>query len=301
MLKRRALEKIFLTTFIVFVLVIISTFYIKYDSDEIIDRKTVNNSNFNLYTINNNDYVVSTPVFVEDNLSLEEKVLEVLNIMVMNNNKNYLLPSYSSPILPNGTKVLDVKLNGDILKISFSSELNNISEEQSSKMIESLVYTLTEFEEVLGTEIYVEDNLLSYIPNTLDSLPTLLTRDFGINKVYDLNSNMDIKKIYLSYYDNLNNKVLVTKYLNDKREDIEIIIEQLVNYSNLDHVVSYLDNKVKLISYSIGEDVIDLKFNKDISNDNLLYNQVVSSVFLNYDVSKVRLIYDDEIKLEIKK
>ena len=301
MLKRRALEKIFLTTFIVFVLVIISTFYIKYDSDEIIDRKTVNNSNFNLYTINNNDYVVSTPVFVEDNLSLEEKVLEVLNIMVMNNNKNYLLPSYSSPILPNGTKVLDVKLNGDLLKISFSSELNNISEEQSSKMIESLVYTLTEFEEVLGTEIYVEDNLLSYISNTLDSLPTLLTRDFGINKVYDLNSNMDIKKIYLSYYDNFNNKVLVTKYLNDKREDIEIIIEQLVNYSNLDHVVSYLDNKVKLVSYSIGEDVIDLKFNQDISNDNLLYNQVVSSVFLNYDVLKVRLIYDDEIKLEIKK
>ena len=84
-------------------------------------------------------------------------------------------------------KVLDVKLNGDVLKISFSNELNNISEEQSSKMIESLVYTLTEFEEVLGTEIYVEDNLLSYIPNTLNSLPTLLTRDFGINKVYDLN------------------------------------------------------------------------------------------------------------------
>lgn len=301
MLKRRAFEKIFLTTFIVFVLVIISTFYIKYDSEEIINKKNENTSNFNLYTINNNDYVVSTPVFIENNLSLEEKVLEVLNIMITNNNKNYLLPSYSSPILPNGTKVLDIKLNGDILKISFSNELNNISEEQSSKMIESLVYTLTEFEEVLGTEIYVENNLLSYIPNTLNNLPTLLTRDFGINKVYDLNSNMNIKKIYLSYYDNLNNKVLVTKYLNDKREDIEIIIEQLVNYSNLDHVVSYLDNKIKLISYSIGEDVIDLKFNQDISNDNLLYSQIVSSVFLNYDVSKIRLIYNDEIKLEIKK
>ena len=300
MLKRRAFEKIFLTTFIIFMLVVISTFYIKYDNEEVVNKRKIDN-NFNIYTINDNNYVISTPVFVEDNLTLEEKVLEVLNIMIMNNNKNYLLPSYSSPILPNGTKVLDVKLNEDILKISFSEELNNINEPQSSKMIESLVYTLTEFEEVLGTEIYIENKLLSYIPNTLDSLPALLTRDFGINKVYDLNSNLNIKKVYLNYYDDSNNNVVVTKYLNDERENIEIIIEQLVNYSNLDNVVSYLDINTKLVSYVIGEDVIELVFNKDISIDNLLYSQVVSSVFLNYDVSKIRLIYDGEIKLEIKK
>lgn len=298
MLKRRAFEKIFLTTFIVFILVIISTFCMNYEDHDKINKN--NKNNFLLYTINKDDYVASTPVFVENNLTLEEKILDVLNIMVTNNNKNYLLPSYSSPILPNGTKVLNVKLNGDILKISFSEELYNVSSEQASKMIESLVYTLTEFDEVLGIEIYVGNDLLSYVPNTLDSLPTLLTRDFGINKVYDLNSNMNIKKVYLNYYDDSNNNIVVTKYLNDKRESIEIIIEQLVNYSNLDNVVSYLDFDTKLVNYVISNDVIELVFNKDISGDELLYNQVVSSVFLNYDVSKVRLIYDEEIKLEIK-
>ena len=300
MLRKRAINKICLTTLIVFVLFVVSTFFITYDNEENI--KYVNDiSNSLIYTLNTDDYLVSVPVFVDDNLSLEDKVFELLNIMVIDNNKNYLLPSYSSPILPNGTKIYDVILSDDILKIYFSKELLNIDEKQSSKMIESLIYTVTEFDNVLGIEIYVDNNLLNYVPNSFKVLPTILTRDFGINRVYDLNSNMDIKKVFLNYYDEKNNNVVITKYLNEDREDVEVIIEELVSYSNLDNIISYLDNNIKLVSYSIGDDVIDLKFNIDVSKDKLLYSQIVSSIFLNYDVSKIRLIYEDDIKLEIKK
>lgn len=287
-----------MVSLIAFIFFIVATFIL--EKDNISDKKNNNDiCNNKIYTINDDNYVVSTMVYVDEKKSLEEKVYDLLNMMIMENNKNYLLPSYFSPILPNGTKINNVVLDNDILKVYFSEELLNITEKQSSKMIESLIYTLTEFDEVLGIEIYVDDEMLKYIPNSNVSLPTVLTRDYGINKVYDLDSNMNIKKVYLAYYNNADS-IIVTKYLNDEREDIEIIVEELSNYSNLNNIVSYMNNDILLDSYSISADSIDLVFNCKFEDINLL-NQLSESIFLNYDKSVIRFINNGEIFYQMNK
>jgi hypothetical protein len=121
--------------------------------------------------------------------------------MTSENNKNALLPSYFKPILPENTKVLDVVVEDSLVKVYFSKELNNITEEQSEKMIEAIVYTITD-ENILGIEIYVDDQLLKYVPHTKKELPTVLTRDFGINKTYEIFSANDIAKVVMTYYAN---------------------------------------------------------------------------------------------------
>lgn len=297
MLKSKAIDRIFMVSLIAFIFFIIATFIL--DDNNIDSVKTNNICNSKVYTINEDNYVVSTMVYVDENKSLEEKVYDLLSMMIKENNKNYLLPSYFSPILPNGTEINDVVLENDILKIYFSHELLDISDSQSSKMIESLIYTLTEFDDVLGIEIYVDNNMLRYIPNSVVSLPTILTRDYGINKVYDLDSNMNIKKVYLTYYDE-NDEIIVTKYLNDEREDIEIIIEELSNYSYLNNVVSYMNNDILLESYTINDDSIDMVFNTKI-DDKLLLGQLSNSIFLNYDKSIIRYINNGEVFYDINK
>lgn len=298
MLKKKAINKIFLVSIISFCLIVISTFFIDYD-----DEKKGNEveTNMYIYTLNENNYVSLASVYIDQKLSIEDKVFEMLNIMICDNNKNSLLPSYYKPILPVGTKVLDVSLNEDILKIYFSKELLNISADQSEKMIEAITYTVTSFEEVLGVEIYVDSNLLTYVPNTLKSLPTILTKDYGINKVYDLNSNVNINKIFLCFYDNYGNDFFVTKYINDDREKVEIIVDELSNYVFLEGIISYFPSKLKLLNYTISDNSIELVFNEDISGYENIYHPLVESLFLNYNKNIVRFVDNEVIKLEIKR
>lgn len=140
--------------------------------------------------------------------------------MIEENNKNALLPSYFNPILPENTKIEEVIVEDSLVKIYFSKELLNITESQSEQMIEAIVYTITD-EEILGIEIYVEESLLKYVPHTNKQLPAILTKDFGINKTYEISSNKDIVKLVMSYYGKENDEyyeIPVTKYLNDDRE-----------------------------------------------------------------------------------
>ena len=239
-----------------------------------------------------------TSVFLDGD-TLEEKISNVIDIMVVDNNKNFLLPSYFKPILPRGTKLISVRLNGDILKIVFSKELLNISSEQADAMIESLLYTLLGFEEVVGVEIYVEDSLLKYVPNTNKKLPTILYDDYGINKSYSLSSNMDIKKINLYYYTRNNDNyylIPVTKYVNDNREKLEIIVEELSSFLYQDNLISMLSDSVELVSYDIKDNVISLDFTDSLDS---LYNvndtvikPLLCSLFSNYTVDKVKISVD---------
>ena len=125
-----------------------------------------------------------TSVYVSKVLTLEDKIREKLEIMIEKNNKNALLPSYFNPILPENTKVLDVVVEDSLVKVYFSKELMNITEEQSEKMIEAIVYTITN-ENILGVEIYVNGSMLKYVPHTDKELPTVLTKDIGIIRISD--------------------------------------------------------------------------------------------------------------------
>lgn len=295
MFWKRSINKIFFTTLIVFIAFILFSF-----SKTSVDNESFSSSSYRvpLYTINEDSYVSMTSVFLDGD-TLEEKISNVIDIMVVDNNKNFLLPSYFKPILPRGTKLISVRLNGDILKIVFSKELFNISSEQADAMIESLLYTLLGFEEVVGVEIYVEDSLLKYVPNTNKKLPTILYDDYGINKSYSLSSNMDIKKINLYYYTRNNDNyylIPVTKYVNDNREKLEIIVEELSSFLYQDNLISMLSDSVELVSYDIKDNVISLDFTDSLDS---LYNvndtvikPLLCSLFSNYTVDRVKISVD---------
>lgn len=294
MFIKKSINKIFFTTLIVFITFVVFTFS-KTSYDE---TNSSSASKVNLYTINNDNYVSMTSVFL-DGKTLEEKVYNVIEIMITNNNKNALLPSYFKPILPENTKLISVELEDNILKVVFSKEFLNVSSEQSNSMIESVLYTLLDFEDVVGIEIYVEDSLLKYVPNTNKTLPTILDSNYGINKSYSLDSNIDIKKINLYYYTKNNDEyylIPITKYVNDNREKLEIIVEELSSFLYQDNLISMLNNDVKLTSYEIKEDIINLNFTSSFTNLNnnldTITKPLLYSIFSNYDVDKIKINID---------
>ena len=296
MLKRKAFNRIFFTTAIFFVVFsVYSLKHIDSSSSHINDNKDV--SNEIIYTLNKDNYISSTAVYVSKILTLEDRVREKLEIMTKENDKNSLLPSYFKPILPQNTKVLDVVVEDSLVKVYFSKELINITEEQSEKMIEAIVYTIVD-ENILGIEIYVDNSMLKYVPHSKKSLPTVLTRDIGINKSYDFYYSRDIAKVFMVYYssdDSNYYEVPVTRYLNDDREKIEVIFDEFNKMSFDEGLISLLEG-VKINSYEIFKDDIVLDINKDLSDRE--ENLICKTIFSNYDVDNIKILINGEKKVK---
>ena len=266
MLKKKALNRIFITTIIFFV---VFTIYSLIDIPVTEEIKKENKEELSsIYTLNDDGYISKTEVYVSKAISLEDKIKEKLEIMIEENNKNALLPSYFNPILPENTKIEEVIVEDSLVKIYFSKELLNITESQSEQMIEAIIYTITD-EEILGIEIYVDGSLLKYVPHTNKQLPAILTKDFGINKTYEISSNKDIVKLVMSYYGKENDEyyeIPVTKYLNDDREKIEIIIEELDNIKANTNLLTLVEN-IKLLDYEINKNSLTINLNKELSEE----------------------------------
>ena len=232
------------------------------------------------------------PVSSKDIESLAKELLEVLINGGANEDR---IPNGFKSVLPSDTKILSLKYDKDLIKVDFSKELLNTSKEMEEKVVEAIVYTLTSINGVNKVIIYVDGNILTKLPQTKINLPSTLDRSFGINKEYDINSIKDINQVTI-YYVNKNNDnyyyVPVTKYLNDDRDKIKIVIDELSGNSIYNtNLMSFLNSNAELISSEKKDDLMHLNFNEyifsDIEEKNILEEVIYTislSVCDNYEV-----------------
>lgn len=258
----------------------------------------------NIYLLDSHNMVSLTNIMVNAE-DIESKAKELIEALINNSTKEDQIPNGFKPIIPNDTKINSIKIEDKIIKIDFSQELLNIEESLEEKMIEAIVYTLTSIEEIDGVIIYIDGNILNKLPKSKINLPSTLDRNFGINKEYDITSSKNITSV-TTYYIGKNNTdyyyIPVTKYMNDDREKIKIVIEELGS-SNVynTNLMSFLNSNVKLISVEQNLDTLSLNFNEFIFSDfdtHEILEEVIHTISLstldNYDVKEVIFNVNDE-------
>ena len=223
-----------------------------------------------IYLINKDNYVVRT-TFVSTKNDTLSKIKELISSLTIGNNID-TIPQNFKQIIPKNTRILSITLDNNLLKINFSKEFLDVTENNEEKLIEALVYTLTEIKEVKDIMIFIEDNKLIELPKSKIKLPSTLNRNFGINKVYDISSLKDSSKTTIYYVgkeNDLTYYIPVTKIDNNKNNKIEIIIEELKSSPIYEtNLMSYLASSVLLLNYETLENEIALSFNNDILNLN---------------------------------
>lgn len=175
-------------------------------------------------------------------------------------------------------------------------------------MIEEITFGVLNLSDIKGVKISINNNLVSILPKTKKELPDVLTRDFGINKMYDINNRNSIQKVVIFYLDKISNNnyyVPVTKYINDDRDKIEIIVENLASkYIFESNLKSLLNQNTELINYEIEDEIMVLNFNDAIFNQEKILEEVTYtlsySVFANYDVKEISLKVNGEEITKIK-
>lgn len=312
MLRTRALKKIFITTLSMFIL--LTVFSLPTFKKETVlrtnlevEEKTTLKTN-SIYLLNKDNYLVKTKIFIEAT-DKEDKIREILNNLIIK--KNNKLPAGLSGTIPSETTVQEVIVNKDIVTIDFSKEILKVKESLEKQMITSIVYSLLELKDLKGVIVLVNGNTLLEYPNSKEKLPSILDKKIGINNKYLLTSRDNISKVVIYYLEDIEENlyyVPVTKYINDNRDKIKIIIEELTtNYIYEPNLMSFLDNKVELLDYHEENDVLFLNFNdylynsKDKILEEVLYS-IAYSVFDNYNVNMVMFeVNAKEVKYISKK
>lgn len=306
MIKRFSMKKISKYTIL---LLVVFLFYLfptkeKYDLDKEVSKE-VNINYHDIYLIDKNNYVAKTNIQVS---SLKKDLLidELIEAMKMDGKYQDKIPNGFCALLPSDTKLLGKEINNDVVTLNFNSNVLDVKSENEEKVIESLIYSITSIDGIDKIIIKIDGENLKKLPKTGIILDTELTRDYGINKTYDIDSIKGINKVTI-YYTNKNNNsdvyyVPVTKYVNNDEEKIKIIIDELASkFSFESNLMSYLNYNTKLLDYNLNENEIDLNFNEylfDSTENKKVLEEVIYSISYsvmdNYNVDKVNFFVNNE-------
>jgi len=300
MLKKMFIKKIILIAATSFALLLM--YLVPKENNYTLDTKQeltyVDNSEKSIiYLLNKNNYVCRTKVAISNN-EVTVKAKELLEILIKNGKLENKIPNGFKAIIPSDTKINSISYENGLIKVDFSSSLIDVEKKYEEKVIEAIVYTLTSIEEVENVIIYIDGEILTKLPKTGINLPSTLNREFGINKEYDLKSYKDVSKVTVYYIGENNDEtyyIPVTKYMNDDREKIKIIVDELASsYLYNSNLMSFLNSNTKLLATEKEIDSLFLVFNEYIFNDmntkNILEEVIYTislSVADNYDVKEV--------------
>lgn len=309
MLKRMSIKKIMVSSCAILLLLIIYLIpgnkrEINLKQDKI--EYSYNNVVSTIYLVDRNNYVARTSI---PSCKCEgvDKAKDLVEGLIIDGNKSSIIPNGFRSIIPPSVRILNLSLDNSILTIDFSKDILDVSEREEKKMLEAIIYTLTSIEGIDKIIIKVEGEVLNNLPNSGESLPSVLDKSYGINKTYDLVNTSDIDSYTLYYVNKYNNNeyyVPVTRYVNSKITDpIKVIIKELSSSPIYEtNLMSYLNSEAKLISYDLSEDTLKLNFNSlllsDVDKKSIL-EEVIYTISLSMDniyndLKEVSFWVDDE-------
>ena len=284
MLRKRALRRILVTTMSLF---IIMTIYLIPETEKTLNTNmefdyVSNLSNSSIYLLDENDLLVKTKVFLDENKT-SDKVLAIVDSLTLK--KDNIFPDKLRGVINSNVKVNKVSLDNDTVIVDFDKNFLKINKNSLEKVVEALVYSITELKDVNNVKITVDSC-------DVDGYSGLLNRSMGINKEYDYTSFKNLNRVVIYYNEIIDDDIYyvpVTKYINTDKDKVDIIVEELTtSYIYQDNLGSILDEELKLTNKEFIDDLLILDFNLDLSKakEEVLYT-LSYSLFDNYDINTI--------------
>lgn len=277
------LKKIYTLVLIIFVILTIYTIPIvslknKNAIKTNLEIQEISSPTTKIYLLNKDNYLVQVEVILE-NTTKEEKIKSIIDYLIVEENNNSNLQG----IIPKNTKLLEIKIDSNRVILNFSKEFLS-QKEKEKQMITGIVYSLLELDNIEKVSFQVEGK-------EIEGWMTEYDKKIGMNLNYRYHTRENLSKIVIYYLDDTKNHFIpVTNYLNNEKEKIEIIIEELKNHPN--NLISLIPYNLELIDYREEENVLFLNFNSYLvdANDeitNKVLKEIAYSVFDNYDVNMI--------------
>ncbi|MBR6948973.1 MAG: GerMN domain-containing protein [Bacilli bacterium] len=291
MIIKRSIKKILITTFCLFIVVCIYTITNINREDTIKVNLELEDisllTNTNIYLLNNDGYLVQKKIFI-DSTSIEDRIRKIINYLKITETSKY--SSNLRGVINKDCIIIELNYDEGFITLNFNKYFNDV--DNINIVVASLVHSLYSIGDVKGVSILVEGNYL-------DDYPKIIDNSIDLNKEVYLTSRNDVSKVVVYYLSKDNDDyyyVPVSKYLNDSKDKINIIVQEMVSSSS-NNLISLVNSNLELISSREENDTMILNFNNYLfdNNDEVLEEVLYCisySVFDNYDVSMIMFEID---------
>ncbi|MCH5584631.1 GerMN domain-containing protein [Shimazuella sp. AN120528] len=260
-----------------------------------------------LYTLNQDGYVMPYSVKLSGK-SLAKRSLESL---IEGSQTATLLPKGTKSVLPKGTRVLSVKIKKGVATANFSKEFKNYKQEDETKILNAITWTLTGFSNIKSVNLQIEGKKLALMPKG-KTVAQGLTRADGINvevaNGVDISASMPVTLYFLSQSDDDSiSYVPVTRLVNRSSNIGETVVKELVKGPmENSHLIGPLDTATtikgvkiegKQITANFGKDI--LQYNDQTAASKSALESIVLSLTQNINVSKVKIVVDGKTTIGV--
>jgi germination protein M len=220
-----------------------------------------------LYLIDKDGYVVPQTLSLPKTKSVAKQALEYL---VVNGKVTDMLPNDFRAVIPEDTE-MSVDIKDGVATVNFSKEFKDYQAADEQKILQSVTWTLTQFDNVKTVKLKMNGHELTEMPVNGTPISDKLSRATGINvdtmDVMDITNTKPITVYYIGGEEGSYYYVPVTKRISTKEKDpIGAAVNELVKGPSEDsNLVSEFMPDVKLLEAPKYENgTVTLNFNKNI-------------------------------------
>jgi germination protein M len=220
-----------------------------------------------LYLIDKNGYVVPKTIDLPKNVTVAKQALDFL---VQNGPGTDMLPNGFRAVLPEGTQT-SVNVKDGVATVNFSKEFKNYQAGDELKILQSITWTLTQFNTIKQVKLQMNGHDLTEMPVNGTPISDKLSRANGINidtkDIVDITNTKPLTVYYIggdegSYY-----YVPVTLRINNEvKDNVAAVVNALATGPNeKSNLVSEFMSDVKLLSApKLEGGKVTLDFNENI-------------------------------------
>jgi germination protein M len=262
-----------------------------------------------LYLIDKNGYVVPRTIDLPKTASVAKQALEYL---VANGPVTDMLPNGFRAVLPEDTQLsVNIDKDSGLATVNFSKEFKNYQPADEEKILQSVTWTLTQFDSIKHVKLKMNGHELTEMPVNGTPINDSLSRKMGINidttNVNDITNTKPVTVYFLGGEEGAYYYVPVTRRVsNNVKDNVVAVVNELVKGpSDNSNLVSDIMSDVKLLhDPKVEGGQVTLDFNKNIFGsykEKVISQHVLDELVLSLteqkDIQKVAVTVDGKASL----
>lgn len=239
---------------------------------------------------------------------------QAIDYLVKDGPVSQLLPNGFQAPLPPETAIKSASLKNETLNLDFSKDLLSGPVEEQDRIIQSIVWTATQFDTVKRVNLQVEGKPLEEWPDSKRPIGSELTREDGINTTFGGTADISASEPVTAYYLSSNKgnayyvPVTVRIAKGSEEDRLSRLVETMIHEPAGTELISAFNPDARLIERpTVKDGIVHLHFNNGLySNDEskTISDQALESLVMTFTgiegIRKVAVKVDrsDQLVLE---
>ena len=257
-----------------------------------------------VYMLDNDNYLVPLTFAFDSKELLADDIRYVISML---RDESPLTSKGYTPLLNENVKIQGIELENNILNVDFSKEFNEHDVSKEEKIIESLTWTMMQYDEVDGVTISVDGKKLETLPQSNIVLPDILDKTIGINKYHDTTGNIYNTTSVTVFYEKENFDETV--YVPVTRRVIEEENEKMSVYNAMFKDISVMSGLKKVDVFELIEDENVINFENNelkvslvkeaLMEEGIIDNEIYELLVMTYsDLNDIEVNFTFEVEEE---